>query len=537
MVIARRFFENMPVHVRLADELGLLEYFCDEAIQPGLNELHRLLEQREFLFDYRHPATWGYLDYLAQFVFLGAVEDHWVGIGLNPNWETSQKIKVISRFLGYLKKKGAVSGVRQAIELWGEVPPEQISFEFPYETHWFDHYTLFTSPVNQKVEQRSRFGSGDYRPGSTFFPDYKISEAEWDGETDPLSLPWVDAPPLPYERSQIGPRSLWEIIRCRSPQEVNQIGERIINLNFETLPAMVDACPWVVVEVPTTGGSALTGPTPVSVALKTSTGSTEAPLLGYLPDGFLYWDLFQLSGRRLDSLFVDPGIFVDNGLTIASESLPSLISNIDLSTATLYPADAPPSRRQGHFQLNGGGLPPIEVHATLPHLDNGITLPLEETLSLEGLTLEIQHLFPSSRVLIGYTDHFCSHQLIDIGESTGNQVVEAPLSLGQIISLVPVNGNVLEGDRYYLILLGSTQLMRVPVSTITTPNDSMVVARSTQILLQFACRLESPAEVTQSLLCLEGFGILKSTVHAPISLLPGISYLWEYQISMEVSLA
>jgi|LakMenE18May11ns_1017448.scaffolds.fasta_scaffold9916635_2 hypothetical protein len=36
----RRFYDNLPIYSRLADEIGLLQHFCDIGVQPPLDELH-----------------------------------------------------------------------------------------------------------------------------------------------------------------------------------------------------------------------------------------------------------------------------------------------------------------------------------------------------------------------------------------------------------------------------------------------------------------------------------------------------------------
>lgn len=540
MVIDRQFYKNMPMHIKLADELGLLEYFCEEGIQPGLDELHRLLRQREYIFDYKHPSAWGHLDYLAQFIFLGAAEDHWVGIGLNPTWGTAQKIKVMEQFIPYLKKKGTLAGVRKSIDLWGEIPPEQVSFEFPYETHWFDHYTLFNAPVNQRIEQRCRFGSGDYRPGEDFLPEYRVFEGDWVGVENWDVLEWEIPPPITFQRSQIGPRSLWEVIRCRTVTSVNQIGERIEALNLEVLPVMVDPCPWVVVDIPPEGQGGDTaydanGRLSVTVDLKIDRGTQEAPLLGYMPDGFLYWDLFQISPRPIAELAIENPLSLDNGITLPLDEVGAIASEVDLSTASTYPLDAPPSRIQGYYQLHSES-DPIPDEPILS-LDTGLFLETEVSLSLEGMILDISEHFPfSNRVLIGYTDHFCSHTLIDIGEDQEEQFI-SKTSLSDILASDPVNWNILDGDSYYLILVGSDRLLRLPVSTITTEDASMIVTEETKLLVQFVCRVEEIQSVSQSILRLDNFDTLHSASHDPILLYPGISYLWEYAVTMQMSSA
>jgi hypothetical protein len=59
----RRFYDNLPIYSRLADEIGLLQHFCDIGVQPPLDELHNTVATRSRYFDVDSPIAIPNLDW------------------------------------------------------------------------------------------------------------------------------------------------------------------------------------------------------------------------------------------------------------------------------------------------------------------------------------------------------------------------------------------------------------------------------------------------------------------------------------------
>jgi hypothetical protein len=181
---SRRLFEMLPLYAQLADEIGLLQHLCDVGVQPQLDILYKIVQLQEYLYDPDHPASFPHLDWLGQFVGLGKIEDHYLGIGINPEWSTIHKRNLIKSAWKYWRIKGTEKGIRMAIALWllwdksddrQLLEIRQPLGRFPLEEppNWITCGTRYNHFRTQTFNDLQRMGWGD-APGRTYRPRYKI---------------------------------------------------------------------------------------------------------------------------------------------------------------------------------------------------------------------------------------------------------------------------------------------------------------------------------------------------------------------------
>lgn len=181
---SRRLYEMLPLYAQLADELGILQHLCDIGIQPQLNIFYKLIQLQEYLYDPDHPASFPHLDWLGQFVGLGKIEDHYLGIGINPNWKDTDKRNLIKKAWKYWQAKGTEKGIRQAIALWllWDKSEDRQMLEirlplgrFPCEEppNWVTYGTRYNHFRTQTFKDLQRLGWGD-APGRIYRPRYEI---------------------------------------------------------------------------------------------------------------------------------------------------------------------------------------------------------------------------------------------------------------------------------------------------------------------------------------------------------------------------
>lgn len=181
---SRRLYEMLPLYAQMADEMGVLQHLCDVGIQPQLDTLYKLIELQEHLYDPDHPASFPHLDWLGQFVGLGKVEDHYLGVGINPEWPTIHKRNLIKAAWKYWQIKGTEKGIRMAIALWllwDKADDRQLLEirqplgRFPMEQppNWITCGTRFDHFRTQTFNELQRMGWGD-RPGRSYRPRHKI---------------------------------------------------------------------------------------------------------------------------------------------------------------------------------------------------------------------------------------------------------------------------------------------------------------------------------------------------------------------------
>jgi hypothetical protein len=254
------------------EERGLLRHICDWGIQPELDELYSKIQLQEYFYNPDHPASWGHLDWLGQFVGLGILDGHWLGVGLKPSWSIATKVDVIKRAWNYWQIKGSEAGIREAIAMWLRFQDKnRLILHLPFGTvptdeppNWHGWNTPYDVSLNQTFPEKQRMGWGNYW-GNHHQPDYFTLQADWEwewgqlvdsGGGDYAGEPWQDranedgeivreldyvAPPdIHMERSRLGDRELWMHFYLKE-SEWNRIFPDIFELNLETIPITTTA--------------------------------------------------------------------------------------------------------------------------------------------------------------------------------------------------------------------------------------------------------------------------------------------------------
>ena len=181
---SRRLFEMLPLYAQMADEMGVLQHLCDVGVQPQLDTLYKIIELQEYLYDPDHPASFPHLDWLGQFVGLGKIEDHYLGVGINPEWPIAHKRNLIKSAWKYWRIKGTEKGIRMAIALWLlwdksddrqllEIRQPLGRFPISQPPNWITCGTRYNHFRTQTFNELQQMGWGD-APGRTYRPRYKI---------------------------------------------------------------------------------------------------------------------------------------------------------------------------------------------------------------------------------------------------------------------------------------------------------------------------------------------------------------------------
>jgi hypothetical protein len=249
------FYDNLPLYARLADEeKGLLKYLCDRAIQPEFDEIQGILEQQQYYYDPNNPVSWGHLDWLGQFVGLGIIEDHWLGVGINPDWQIAWKVDIINRAWQYWQIKGTSEGIREAVSMWLRFDDEnRFLLKLPFGKNsaennpgLWGYDTCYDDHVNKKYSERKFFAWGNYW-GEYYRANYYSIQPPQTELWDYLDQ-WGDITLWDYiapyetiqERSRLGDRELWMHFYLKE-WEWNTILPDVFELNMEILPATTTA--------------------------------------------------------------------------------------------------------------------------------------------------------------------------------------------------------------------------------------------------------------------------------------------------------
>ncbi|MBD1864172.1 MULTISPECIES: phage tail protein [Trichocoleus] len=244
MPYSTRIYDELPLYARLADEQGVLAHVC-EAYQPELDAILSRLERQEFFYN-PDLTPERFLDWLGQFVGLAPIGEHWLGLGLNPDWPAQQKRTVIARAWRYWQLKGTEWGVREALALWLQWEEshsrDRLAINLPFgksptahPPKWWDYVTTYDAWLTQTWEERQQFGSGDYP--QTYKPDwFSLESSDWFWEYGKVwtdrTLDQVNANPIDSPGSALGPDRPWMHLHPEV-QDWNRLFPDVLDLNLE----------------------------------------------------------------------------------------------------------------------------------------------------------------------------------------------------------------------------------------------------------------------------------------------------------------
>jgi phage tail-like protein len=255
------FYANLPAYARFVnDELGtgLLRHFC-QAVQGELDGVYAFLDNAPTYHDPDFaPKEW--LPWLGQWVGLGAIGDHYLGIGINPDWPEEKQRRLIKEATAYWQIKGTVPGIRKAIQLWlwEESQKSRLYFVFPFgrtPTHnppnWWSYRTPYNAIALLPFKKRKEFGDSTY-PGTRYLPHanslltpkgdgsrYEIPYPEPPYDSQLLELDAHSSSFVENLHSRLGPNRPWLYFEDISEAEWNQIFPDIFELEPEIFPAVV----------------------------------------------------------------------------------------------------------------------------------------------------------------------------------------------------------------------------------------------------------------------------------------------------------
>lgn len=249
MPLSRRLFDNLPLYARVFDEFqnGILQHICDAAIQPELDQVYRKIQQKEFFYDPNHPISALHRIWLQQFIGAAAIQNSYLGLGINPAWSPTKQTDFINRYWNYLKIKTSEAGVKEAIALWLDWDStNDLTIIYPFGTTatayppmWWDFITPYDAHLYQTYPEKQFLGSGDW--SQDYQPDWieLTSQNKWDYHEiwSDLLLDAAIAPIINNSWSALGPRNIWEHFIC-STNNWNKIAPAIDTLNIEILNAL-----------------------------------------------------------------------------------------------------------------------------------------------------------------------------------------------------------------------------------------------------------------------------------------------------------
>lgn len=245
--ISRELYKNLPYYLRMLDEQGsgMLKHLTE----PTQTQLDKWSDAKGMIELIENPDTipksWAY--WAQQKIGGAGTREHWIGIGVHPDWPVERMRRFLLEGWNYWNTKGTQSSIRWAIDFWLDwekaqnpiylefrrpfgdrptsEPPQWWSYATPYGAHTTQHYTEFQF-----------WGGGDYpqqyqRDARTLRQD----TWQWDFETvwDDRQLVLDRPPEIDNSRSGLGPRNVWMHFHL-DETEWNNVAPDIHKLNPET---------------------------------------------------------------------------------------------------------------------------------------------------------------------------------------------------------------------------------------------------------------------------------------------------------------
>lgn len=255
-------YKNFPVYVQYFDEARAIEHLCN-ILQVPISRIETLLEATPELFnpDVLKLTRSEFIPFIAQVVGLGMRGDHYLGTGINPEWDAEHQALLCKEAFGYWRIKGTEPGVKKAIKLWlrwlDAEDRDRLRIVLPMgkivgpeATLWSDYFTAYDDHVYQVVEDKQQLVSGDYQAWYT--PNHStLHHKEWLWEYE-VPLQEIGTHELVYEKAapRIGPGSHlidhapWQHFWLDRYPDWNRINPDIHKLNPEIISAAARPFPF-----------------------------------------------------------------------------------------------------------------------------------------------------------------------------------------------------------------------------------------------------------------------------------------------------
>ena len=181
--LSRQLYDSIPQYARWIDEKEILLHIC-EAFQVEIDLIAEQIAARQYFFD-TDIIPDSALPFIAQLVGAGTIGSKWLGIGMNPDWESSHKRIFIQRVWTYWQIKGTPIGVREAFFLWlrfeRTYSQEALKIILPFGATptkrpplWWNYNTQYGASEQQSLIEKQYFGSGEYN--QMYTPNWEQKE-------------------------------------------------------------------------------------------------------------------------------------------------------------------------------------------------------------------------------------------------------------------------------------------------------------------------------------------------------------------------
>jgi hypothetical protein len=191
------------------------------------------------------PKSWAY--WAQQKVGGAGTREHWLGIGVHPDWPVERMRRFLLEGWNYWNTKGTQKSIRWAIDFWLDWEKAQnpiyLEFRRPFgdrptsePTQWWSYATPYGAHTTQHYTEFQFWGGGDYP--QQYQPDARTLRQDtwqWDFEAvwDDRQLVLDRPPEIDNSRSGLGPRNVWMHFHV-DEFEWNKVALDIHKLNPET---------------------------------------------------------------------------------------------------------------------------------------------------------------------------------------------------------------------------------------------------------------------------------------------------------------
>lgn len=282
-----RLYDNLPVYMQLFDDQDqIVKFICDVGLQPELDVQFNFTRQLENYFNPDHPLAAPRLDWLGQLVGLGAIDGHYLGIGINPKWKNSDKIRLIKNAWEYWQQKGTNPGIRKAIELWllWNKQSTKLTISQPIENNagvW-TYQTPYSYNWGKSFKDIKYLASGNYY--NTHQPewvklqhttDYWRYNTVWNDST----IEATHAPVLETQGSRVGAKHVWMEFDC-DEDDWDKVFPDYHTLALEMFPVLARQYPFIYYD--------LSNDTALSIPRKEVAPGDGSVVIDFDVDGYHY---------------------------------------------------------------------------------------------------------------------------------------------------------------------------------------------------------------------------------------------------------
>lgn len=175
-MVKSNVYEILPYYVQLEDlKRGLIvKHLCEQGVQPQVEAMKQAIASRDVVFRPDLITSNEFIEWVGGIFGLVSYDTHWVGVGINPQWNPNRMRSLVQNIYQYWESKGQADSFGFAFDLWLREDYQNLNVKIKEEIpigatlerdtsslRLWDYFTPFNTNFLSPLTQQKTLGVGD----------------------------------------------------------------------------------------------------------------------------------------------------------------------------------------------------------------------------------------------------------------------------------------------------------------------------------------------------------------------------------------